>query len=67
MSRFQRTLGMGRALAMMAVSVAVLLRGGWYVASHHLGLSALIQPLVVGGMIFILGWARWRFWRAPHP
>jgi hypothetical protein len=60
------TIGRWRRIAavlMMLVGAAIMLRGACYALGRDEGWRPLLVSVVLGGLIFALGIARWRYWR----
>jgi len=57
--------GRQQALAVltMFLGVLILVRGVEHSLSRGLGWQSLLISVVLGGLFFALGLARWRYWR----
>ncbi len=53
----------GMAMILMALGAVMLARGLLYTFEAGLGWQGIIQALVVGALVFALGFARWRYLR----
>ena len=51
------------AMILMALGAAMLVRGLAFTLRAGLGWQGIIQALVVGALVFILGFVRWRYLR----
>ncbi len=51
------------AAALILLGVAMVARGAAWSIREGLGWQGVVQSLVVGGLVFALGIARWRFWQ----
>ena len=49
------------AMVLMVVGVAMLARGLEYTIRRGLGWQGMIQALIVGALVFALGFTRWRY------
>jgi hypothetical protein len=49
------------AVILMVLGAAMLARGVVFALSSGLGLQGMIQALVVGALVFALGFTRWRY------
>lgn len=56
------SLRLGLATVILLLGLVIIGRSLWFVIGHGLGASALVQPLVVGGLMITLGLSRWRAW-----
>jgi hypothetical protein len=51
------------AMILMVLGAAMLVRGLAFTVGAGLGWQGIAQALVVGSLVFALGFARWRYWR----
>jgi len=58
-TRFRQTM----AVILMVLGGAMLVRGLIYTVRAGLGWQGMIQALVVGSLVFALGFFRWRYLR----
>jgi hypothetical protein len=49
------------AIILMIVGIAMLVRGLMFAMKAELGWQGIIPTLVVGTLVFALGFARWRY------
>jgi hypothetical protein len=49
------------AMVLMVMGVAMLARGLEYTIRRGLGWQGMIQALIVGALVFALGFTRWRY------
>ena len=61
MTRIQVRKGM--AVILMALGAAMLARGLFFALKAGLGWQVAIQALVLGALVFALGFTRWRYLR----
>ncbi len=51
------------AALLMLAACAMLSRGIYYSTRHGLDWQGLVETVLIGGLVFALGLARWRFLR----
>jgi len=51
------------AIVLMAMGAAMLARGLEYAIRQGLGWQGMVQALVAGALVFVLGFTRWRYLR----
>jgi NADH:ubiquinone oxidoreductase subunit 3 (subunit A) len=49
------------AMILMILGIAMLFRGIWYSVNARIGLQGLVPALIVGCLVFALGFYRWRY------
>ena len=59
MARFRKSM----AIILMVLGIAMIARGLMFTFKAELGWQGIIQAVVVGSLVFFLGFARWRYLR----